>query len=393
MMNRRDFIYAGAVSVAAMSARSYARVLGANDRVGLGVIGLGRRGRIVAAGFLEDPRAEIRATCDIYDAQRQSFSSALRLNPPGPATFDAYEDLLARKEVDAVLISVPDHLHVTIATAALGAGKHVYLEKPTVHQWNERKVLIDAARRQNLVVQCGMQQRSGAHYARAKQELFESGKLGDVLFARGVWHNFPWQARNIKPEPKPPGLDWKRFLGPAPDVPYETIRYTSWRYFPAYGNGLLADILTHWVDVAQWMMDDAAPRSASALGGIYRLHDGRENPDTVSAVIQYEHWNMNFESSVMPIPNKRPSVFFEGSQGTLDLARNGYTFTPHAGEAQRVDSTESLERAHTKNFLDAVVQSGTVNAPLKAGIEASLPVQMALRSYWGHKVIAGAELA
>jgi len=391
-MNRREFIYGGSVVAAGMTARSYARVAGANDRVGLGVIGLGRRGTIVGTAFLKDPRVEIRATCDVYDLHRENFSQALRLSLPASSTVDAYEDLLGRKDVDAVLISTPDHLHVTVATAALEAHKHVYLEKPTVHHWSERKALADAAQKANVVLQCGMQQRSGAHYLRAKQELFEKGKLGDVLFARAVWHNFPWQARDIKPEPKPAGLDWQRFLGPAPEVPYELIRYSSWRYFPAYGNGLLADILTHWVDVAQWMMDDASPRSAAALGGIYRLHDGRENPDTVSAILQYEHWNLNFESSVMSIRNKTPSVFFEGTLGTLDLARDGYTFTPNSGGAQRVDSTENLEQAHTGNFLDAVVRGAPINASLKAGIEASLPVQMALRSYWGHKVISQAEL-
>jgi len=300
--------------------------------------------------------------------------------------------LLARKDVDAVLVAVPDHLHVTVAKDALAAGKHIYLEKPTLHHWSERKTLLDAASASKLVLQCGMQQRSGAHYLRAKQEIFAEKKLGRVVFARAVWHNFPWQTRNIKPEPQPAGLDWKRFLGPAPPVPYETVRYSSWRYFPDYGNGLLADILTHWADVAQWMLDDAHPQNAAALGGIYQLHDQRQNPDTVSAVVQYKDWNLNFESSVLPIRDDRPSVFFEGTEGTLDLSRDGYAYTPNQGEAVEVKSSESLERAHAKNFLDAIIRGSAVNAPLEAGIEASLPVQMALRSYWAHKIVSESEL-
>jgi predicted dehydrogenase len=180
-------------------------------------------------------------------------------------------------------------------------------------------------------LQCGTQQRSGAHYIRARQEIFASGRLGKVLFARAVWHNFPWQQRHIKNEAKPPSLDWDRFLGLAKHVPYETVRYTSWRYFPDYGAGLLADIPTHWVDVAQWMLDDADPQIAVATGGIYDQHDGRENPDTVSALIRYRSWNPNFESSVLSIRNDRPSVFFEGTEGTLDLARDQYVFTPNRG--------------------------------------------------------------
>jgi predicted dehydrogenase len=391
-MNRRNFLLAAATATAGMSARSYGQIAGANDRVGLGVIGLGRRGTIVGAAFLEDNRVSIRAVSDVYDAQTELYLARLRKNGTRPGVSVDYRPVLSSNDVDAVLISVPDHLHVTVAKDALDAGKHVYLEKPTLHRWSERRILADAVAGRKLVLQCGMQQRSGAHYLRAKEEIFAQKKLGSVVFARAVWHNFPWQTRNIKPEPKPAGLDWERFLGPAPQVPYETIRYSSWRYFPDYGNGLLADILTHWADVAQWMLDDAHPQNALAAGGIYRLHDGRQNPDTVSAIIQYAGWNLNFESSVLPIRNDRPSVFFEGTEGTLDLSREGYTYTPNQGQPVPVTSTGGLERAHTKNFLDAILRGERVNAPLQAGIEASLPVQLALRSYWTHQLASPSEL-
>jgi predicted dehydrogenase len=351
-MNRRGFLY-GAASAAAMSARSYGRILGANDRVGIGVIGLGRRGTIVSGALLENKRAHIVAVCDIYDAQTTAFLSRLPKDQPPPHSSVAYQELLALPDVDAVLISTPDHLHVTMAAAALQAGKHVYLEKPTLHRWEDRAVLTAAAEKCKQVLQCGMQQRSGKHYLEAKQSIFAEKKLGHVLFARAVWHNFPW---------------------------------------PDYGAGLLADILTHWVDVAQWMLDDPEPRTATALGGIYQLHDQRKNPDSVSAIVQYRGWNLNFESSVLSIRNEHPSVFFEGTEGTLDLSRDGYTFTPNDGHATEISSTESLERAHTGNFIDAIVSGAKVNAPLKAGLQASLPVQMALSSYWSQKTVSQAQL-
>ena len=294
-MNRRDFLFASATATVAMNARSYGRILGANDRVGLGIAGLGRRGTIVGDAFFADSRTRLVAVTDVYDSQATSFLNRLS-NPEKPPRSIAYEDLLARKDVDALLITTPDHLHVTMAVQALAAGKHIYLEKPTLHRWQDRSALEQAAKQSALVLQCGMQQRSGAHYLRARQQIFAEKKLGHVLFGRAVWHNFPWQQRYVKPEPKPAGLDWERFLGPAPHVPYETVRYSSWRYFPDYGNGLLADILTHWVDVAQWMLDDAHPQTATAVGGIYQLHDQRQNPDTVSAIVQYDGWNLNFES-------------------------------------------------------------------------------------------------
>jgi predicted dehydrogenase len=393
-MNRRDFLIAGTAAATAYSASSYARVLGANDRVGLGVIGAGRRGTIVSAAFLADPRVQILGLCDIYDAQTAQFQASLPGRAPRPQTTIDYQDLLANKEIDAVLISTPDHLHLTVACAALAAGKHVYLEKPTVQHWDERVPLQKAvAAAPHQVLQCGTQQRSSSHYLRAHEELFIPKRLGDVVLARGVWHNFPWQSRHITNEPKPPGLHWELFEGPAKHVPYETVRYSSWRYFPDYGNGLLADIMTHWIDVAQWMLDDAQPVQASALGGIYKYHDGRVNPDTISALVQYKDWNFDFESSVLPIRDDNPSVFFEGTEGTLDLCRSGYTFTPNEGAPVHVEASKSLEQEHTANFLDAVLLGKPVNAPLRAGIDASLPVQLALRAYWKQKTVSRSELS
>jgi predicted dehydrogenase len=386
-MNRREFLQAGAaISATSMTAHSYSQILGANEKVGLGIVGVGRRGRIVGAAFLQDKRTRFVAVADTYEATRLRVLAQLPPELPEPKGYNAHEDLLANKEVDAVLIAAPDHLHVTIAHDALSAGKHVYLEKPTLHRWREKATLITAAGSSKRVLQCGMQQRSGAHYQRVKQEFFDNGKLGEVVQVRAVWHDFPWQRRKIPATPKPAGLDWDRFLGPAPHLPYEAARYDSWRYFHDYGNGLLADILTHWVDVAQWMLNDSAPKSAYATGGIYSLNDGRDNPDTVSAIVRYDKWNLNFESSVLSLRNDRPSVVFEGTNGLLELARDGYIFTPKAGEPVRVDVRESLERAHTKNFLDAVTLGAAPNAPLSAGLAASVPVLLAVQSYWSKSV-------
>ncbi|HKR27842.1 MAG TPA: Gfo/Idh/MocA family oxidoreductase [Acidobacteriaceae bacterium] len=395
-MNRRDFLLtsaAAAVTTRGMDARAYASILGANDRVGLGVIGLGRRGTIVTDAFVEDPRVEIRALCDIYDEHVADFQKHFGQHVASAETAVEYQKLLDNKDVDAVLISTPDHLHVQIASATLGANKHTYLEKPTVHRWYEHNALTKAASGAKVVLQCGMQQRSGAHYMQAKQEIFDGHKLGEVVFARAVWHNFPWQRRDIPKEPKPAGLRWDLFLGPAPKVPYETSRYSSWRSYHDYGNGLLADILTHWADVAQWMMSDSQPVNAAALGGDYQLRGDLTNPDTVSAIVRYNKWNLNFESSVLSIRDPEPTVFFEGTEGTLNLTRKGYTLTPNDGEPVEVKATQSLEGAHTGNFIDAITKGEKVNAPLSAGLEASVPVMMALQSYWSRKLVARDELA
>ncbi|MGH9833730.1 MAG: Gfo/Idh/MocA family protein [Blastocatellia bacterium] len=382
-MRRRAFLIG--VSAAAMTATSYNRILGANDRLGMALVGGGRRGREVMKAFLATDRVNLNCICDVYDVQRQRAKEFLL--KPGDKVHEtiAIEEALGRSEFDAVLVGAPDHLHLTQTLAALKAGKHVYLEKPTTHNFDEGAKLIAAVKQSGKVCQTGTQQRSGAHYARAKEEIFDKGRLGKVIFARAVWHDFPWQRRKIEAQPKPAGLDWDRFLGPAPKVPYEWIRYDSWRYFPDYGGGLLADILTHWADVAQWMMNESRPLNAVATGGIYQLNDSRVNPDTVNAVLQYKSWNLTFESSVLPIRNERPGVFFQGTEGTLDLTRADYVFTPNKGEARVVKAEGNLEIAHATDFLDAVKTGKRPSADIQIGVESCNPVHLAKAAYWKKK--------
>lgn len=380
-MRRREFV--ASIGAATFTAASRRRVFGANNRLGLALVGSGRRGREVMKAFLATDRAELNCLCDVYDVQRNRAKEALVKDGAQPSETNSLEEALARRDVDAVLIGSPDHLHFAQTTAALKAGKHVYLEKPTTHNFEEGEQLIAAVKASNRVLQTGTQQRSGAHYRRAKEEIFEQGKLGQVIFARAVWSDFPWQRRRIESQPQPIGLDWNRFIGPAKKVPYEWVRYDAWRYFPDYGGGLLADILTHWADVAQWMMIESAPVSAVATGGIYQLKDGRVNPDTVSAILQYKgNWNLTFESTVLPVKNERASVFFGGTDGTLDIARDGYIFRPNKGEPQVVQSVENLEVAHVTNFLDAVKNNSRPSAAIEIGVEACNPVHLAKAAYW-----------
>jgi len=392
-MNRREM--AKIIGGAALTAASYRRVWGANSRLGLGLIGSGRRGTIVMKAMLGTGRADLRCICDVYDVHRNLARQTLA--PHDTSIFEcvAYEEALARPDVDAVLIAVPDHLHVEIASAALAAKKHVYLEKPTTHKFSEQQKLREAYLASGRVLQCGMQQRSGEHYIRAKEEIFERNRLGKVVIVRTMWSDFPWQTRHLKPRPKPPGLDWNRFLGPAPMVPFEWIRYDSWRYFPDYGLGLAADILTHWADVAQWMMNETHPLSASAAGGIYDAadRDGRINPDTINAILQYRRgWNLTFESSVLPLKAQQPTVVFLGTDASLDISRERYIFMPNEGKPEIVEASSPLEVAHVTNFFDAITKGVKPNADIEAGIQACHPVYLANRAYWEKRVIAWEEL-
>jgi predicted dehydrogenase len=383
-MRRRELLVG--VGATAITAASYKRISGATDRPGMALIGSGRRGREVMRAFLATGRVELRSICDIYDVQRGRAKDLLV--KPGDKVQEtiAIEEVLNRNDIDVVLLGIPDHLHLNYTLASLKSGKDIYLEKPTTHNFGEGKILIEALRESGKVCQTGTQQRSGAHYKRAKEEIFDKGRLGQVIFARAVWHDFPWQRRRIEPQPKPAGIDWERFLGPAPKVSYEWIRYDAWRYFPDYGGGLLADILTHWADVAQWMMNEPRPLNAVATGGIYRLKDGRINPDTVNAILQYPSgWNLTFESSVLPIRNERPGVFFQGTEGTLDIARDSYHFTPNKGEPETVMAEGSLDIAHVTDFLDAIKTGKKPNADIQTGVDACNPVHLAKAAFWMKK--------
>jgi predicted dehydrogenase len=380
-MQRREFLAAS--GSLALSALSYSRVFGANERLGVALIGSGRRGREMMKAMLATARADLVCVADVYDVQRQRAAEMLGVKAPEVVS---YKDALARSGVDAVLIATPDHLHEPQVLAALAAGKHVLLEKPTTHNLEEGPRLVAAVRKAGKVCQTGTQQRSGAHYQQAKAEYFDQGKLGKVIFVRAIWSDFPWQRRKIAPQPRPAGLDWDGFIGPAKKVPYDWIRYDSWRYFPDYGGGLLADILTHWVDVAQWFMNEPRPSTAVATGGIYQLHDGRENPDTVSAILQYKSgWNLHFESTVLTVATPRPSVFFQGTEGSLEIARDGFVFRPNQGPPIERKSTENLELAHVTDFIDAVKEGRRPSADIEIGVQACDPVHLAKAAYWKKK--------
>lgn len=376
MMTRRGLM--------AMTAASYARVYGANGRPGIALVGSGRRGREVMKAFLGTGRCDYAGLCDVYDAQRQTAHQTLGAKPKFETA--AFEEILGRNDVDGLLIATPDHHHLDQASDALRAGKHVYLEKPCLHRLEDGAGLRRAVALGKAVLQAGQQQRSGGHYQRAKAEILDKGKLGKVVMVRTAWSNFPWQSRRIAGREKPAGLDWARFIGQAPWVDYQWIRYDSWRYFPDYGGGVLADIFTHWADVAQWFMNDARPLNAVASGGAYLFaDDGRVNPDTVNAIVQYQGWNLTFESTVGPVRDERPGLTFLGTEGTLEITRADYVFTPKMGAAVTVKAEGSLETAHASNFLDAMAGKAKQTADVGVAYESCLPQLVARAAYWSGK--------
>ena len=336
----------------ALPALSYLRVLGANDRIGLGVIGCGNRGRHVMNHFIATAQAQVFGLCDVYAARIDQARS----NAPDAKDFVDHRKLLEMKELDAVLIATPDHWHAATTIDAVNAGKDVYVEKPLTLRIEEGPDIVRAVRVNERVCQVGMQQRSGMHYWKAKKEYVDSGRLGKITLVQTIWHTEgpqPGRRREF-PAEKPSNLDWARYLGPVKWREWDAPQYFDYRRYLDFGGGKLTDFFAHWGDVVHMFMDNDNPVSAVAAGGVYHLKDGRTAPDTIHMLLEYRgDFTVTFESTIGA--NLAPyGIHFCGTGGRLFIDRKRYEFYPaERGAASEVfNTTENLERAHVENFLD-----------------------------------------
>ena len=317
---RRAFV--GGTST--LTALSYSRVLGANERVQLGVIGCGDRGRGDMQGFLKSGIVDVTALCDVYAAQ---IDRAQRTAPNAKA-FKDHRQLLEMKGIDAVLIATPDHWHTQTAIDALNAGKDVYVEKPLTLRIEQGPEIVKAARVNNRICQVGMQQRSGKHYIQAKQEYLDTNKLGKITMVRTWWHGNGYHLRRAPAElqQQPSNLDWAHFLGPVKWRDYDGQQYFNWRAYLDFGGGQITDLFTHWIDVAHMFMGKDIPKSAVAAGGVYHYKDGRTAPDTINILLEYpSEFTATFEATLAPGITGE-AVEFCGTEGRLWISRRKFEF-------------------------------------------------------------------
>jgi predicted dehydrogenase len=360
---------------AAIGALSYSRILGANDRIGLGVIGTGDRGTYVMSLFQKNPDLEVRALCDVYavhidKAQQQA---------PNTKTFTAHEKLLELKEIDAVLIGSPDHWHKDHAVDAMNAGKDVYVEKPMCRTRDEAPLMVKAARVNNRVCQVGLQQRSGRIYIEPKEKFVASGTLGKVTHIDAIWDGGPVTPLPSEPAQKPSNLDWNRFLGPVPYRDWVPAQYLDFRAFLDFNGGKLTDFGHHWMDVVHMYMGEHAPHSAVFAGGIYHsFNDGRTAPDTCNALFEYDGFNVLFQSNAY---ESEYGVTFHGDNGKLFVNRNRYQFTPLRGQGVEVKIPGDITSDHVRNFLDCCKSRQRPNADAGIAAISILPPLLAVESY------------
>jgi predicted dehydrogenase len=387
-MNRRTFL--GAAAAVGATTRS---VLGANDRVVVGLIGCGGRGRYVASLMRQAPNVEFAATADVY------LTNAERARQWAGTSAVAYQDfrkLLERKDLDAVMVSTPDHWHAAATILACQAGKDVYVEKPVCHNIREGRKMVDAARRYNRIVQAGMQHRSAPHYQEV-QRIVQSGALGRVHFVR-VWNYVnmsPQGIGRVPDSPVPDGLNWDFYLGTAPQVPFNSKRFlSSFRWFRDYAGGYITDYGTHRFDTVHQVMDATAPKTISATGGRFRIDDAGDIPDVLQVTYQYPNFILSYEACLLSgigTGPKTPGMKYYNARGEDDrphgeayYGTNGTIFADRIGYEVYADpkpegkppekshmNTTDATALHAAAFVDAVRTRKRPAADIEVGFRST----------------------
>ena len=368
-----------AIGGTAATALSYSRIMGANDRIGLGVIGTGERGTYVMTLFQKNPDVQLTALCDVYDMRRDAAGQ----KAPEARKFADHRELLALKEIDAVLVGTPDHWHKDVAIDAMNAGKDVYSEKPMCRTRDEAPQMVKAARTTGRILQIGLQQRSGPIYLEPREKFVQSGAIGRISHVDAVWNSGVPRPLPKQPAEKPTNLDWLRFLGPVAYRDWNPGQYLHFRAFLDFNGGKMTDFGHHWLDVVHMFLGEQAPRSAAFAGGIfYDQHDGRTAPDTCNALFEYDGFSVLFQSNAYGAGTEY-GVTFHGDKGRLFVNRNRYEFTP-AGRNPRPETKSipgDITADHVRNFLDCCKSRKLPNADAALAALSVLPPLLAVQSY------------
>ncbi len=377
-VNRRKFLKNSAMGMGSSlflrAGLPTEKVLGANDRIRIGAIGTGGRTRYLMTMLKRLPGNDQVAVCDVYEPRIQE---AAEIAGGGTRQYHDYRQLLDNKEIDAVVIGSPDHWHKQMTLDAVKAGKDVYVEKPISHSIEEGAEMVRLVEASKQVVQTGTQQRSWEHYILGKQ-IVDSGKLGQITFAQAFWYQNYAAQKRIK-DLKADQLNWKQWLGSAPDQALTPEKFYLWRWFWDFGGGALTDLMTHWIDVIQWYMGTPAPRTALTSGNVYA--SPWECPDTINCVLEYPRNYTVVYTGTMVSSINDGGLEIRGSQATLKVDRQHLAvYSEESKNTQGVNGPEPeiLIRSqgdgtltHLKNFLDCVRSRKNPNANIRIAHEAA----------------------
>jgi len=389
VQTRRNFI--GNVATGLAGTLATGRVLGANDRVRVGIIGVGDRGTQLSREVMACPNAELCAFADIYSRRRDD---AQKLAPNAKA-FDDYRRLLDDGAVDAVIIATPQHLHAEPFIAAMDAGKHVYIEKAMALTVDQAKLMRAAYQTAGgRIVQVGHQSCSLGHVADATNYI-GSGAVGQITAIRGHMyrntpHGKPQWTRPLWPDMTPETIAWDDFLGGAPERAFDADRYLNWRLFYDYSGGNIHESMSQQLAFWYKVMNLDIPYAVTMTGGIYRWNDGRELPDTMSVGMVHTpgllfSWDSGFGSNHLGVGEDAL-----GTDGTVSRGQQIRYFPQKVNRPDGVEmlgQTPTLPRAHMQNFLDCIRNGGETNCPFEIGYRVSIACAMATASYYSGRTI------
>jgi predicted dehydrogenase len=303
-----------------------------NAAVRFGIIGVGMQGSSLLAESIRFPEVECVAACDVYDGRHTLAREIVR--PDLPVT-RRYQQLLDDRNIQAVIVAVPDHWHKQIVVDAVNAGKDVYVEKPMSHNPADGAAMVEAARKTGRIVQVGSQRVSSQICAKAK-ELISNGTLGDLMFVEAwLGRNSPNGAWQYPPPPdlSPQTVDWNTWLGPAPKRPFDPILFARWRAWKEYGTGVAGDLLVHLISGFMYMTGlNQPPTQAMSVGGTRRWKDGRNTPDV--HLVQYYYGDLPVSMRLNLGTSVQETYRFHGSKGLLEVTSGAITFSPQSGTDQ-----------------------------------------------------------
>ncbi|HLV87453.1 MAG TPA: Gfo/Idh/MocA family oxidoreductase [Candidatus Sulfotelmatobacter sp.] len=374
MWNRRNFLkVAGSASAASLlGAKATALTItelessapvSANDQIQIALIGAGGQGQFDTRIAVEVPGVKLVAAADCYDGRLEHCKEMW-----GSDIFTTrdYREILARKDIDAVIVGTPDHWHKQVSVDAMKAGKDVYCEKPMVHVYADGPEMIEAARANNRILQLGSQRVSSIIYAKAK-ELLAAGAIGQLNMVNAHWDRNSTMGAwsyTVPLDASPETCDWARFLGTAPKIPFNAEHFFQWRKWKAYGTGVAGDLFVHLFSGTHFITGSNGPIRAMATGGLRFWKDGRDALDVLLGLFDYrEGFNLSLRVNFVDGGEESEGLSFIGSEGTIEIEGNSVTVNRMPRETEPGYTLDSFAEAMQKKTLEAYRQKYPVMHP------------------------------
>ena len=392
--NRRNFIKQTAICTAAALAYPSALVLGANDRVRVGMIGAGARGQDLLKQALEVPGIQLVAVADVYKRRHEETRQLI----PQVQTFEDHRRLLDRKDLDAVIVASPLHIHALHFLDTLAAGKDLYAEKTMTWSIPEAEQCLAAAKKSERVVQIGLQHESSGALAEARQWI-KAGLAGKITqveswMSRNTPHGKGQWVREVPPDCTPQNVDWKAFLNGRPDRAFDAYKFINWRLFWEFSGGNVTENMVHQIAWIMTALDLPVPTAACMSGGIFSEKDGREVPDTIAVTFEFPSdvvvtWQSTFSNSLYGLGER-----LLGSDGTIEhvagvtdmvtgKSREEIRYFPE--KANRPGGTsltgQTPNQNHMANWIDSIRTRKTPNAPVELGYRSAIAAHIANIAY------------